>query len=499
MEIFSGLLQGFAVSLTWTNIMFCFIGVTIGTLIGVLPGIGPVATLSLIIPTTFSMSPVSAIILLAGVYYGASYGGSTTAILINVPGEVGAMMTCIDGYQMARKGRAGAALGISAIGSFVGGTLGTLGLVFRAVPLSKMALRIGPPEYFGLMCMALMLVIFLARGSMLKAISMALVGILLTSIGIHVATGQPRFTMDITELLDGVGLVPMIMGLYGISEVILNLEEGVEQEIFVKTKVKGLLPNQEEWRRSAMPILRGTFIGFLVGIFPGGGTVMSTIVSYAVEKKLHKHPEKFGTGMIEGVAGPETANNASTSGAFVPLFTLGIPSNVTMAIFLGAMMIYGVAPGPLLIKEHPEVFWGVVTSMYLGNVLLVILNLPLINLWVKVLKIPYGILFPLILLFCVIGAYSLNGKAFDIGVMTFFGLVGYIMRKLNYEVPPLVLAYVLGPIMEQALEQSLSISHGSYAIFFTRPISATAIGLALAMLASSFLPSLKLRREKIKE
>jgi putative tricarboxylic transport membrane protein len=335
MEIFSGLLQGFAVSLTWTNIMFCFIGVTIGTLIGVLPGIGPVATLSLIIPTTFSMSPVSAIILLAGVYYGASYGGSTTAILINVPGEVGAMMTCIDGYQMARKGRAGAALGISAIGSFVGGTLGTLGLVFRAVPLSKMALRIGPPEYFGLMCMALMLVIFLARGSMLKAISMALVGILLTSIGIHVATGQPRFTMDITELLDGVGLVPMIMGLYGISEVILNLEEGVEQEIFVKTKVKGLLPNQEEWRRSAMPILRGTFIGFLVGIFPGGGTVMSTIVSYAVEKKLHKHPEKFGTGMIEGVAGPETANNASTSGAFVPLFTLGIPSNVTMAIFLG--------------------------------------------------------------------------------------------------------------------------------------------------------------------
>jgi len=499
MDVLSGLYQGFAISLTLTNIMYCSIGVTIGTLIGVLPGIGPVATLSLIIPTTFSMAPVSAIILLAGVYYGAAYGGSTTAILVNVPGEVGSMMTCIDGYQMARNGRAGAALGVSAIGSFVGGTLGTIGLIFLAVPLSKIALKIGPPEYFGLMCMGLMLVIFLARGSMLKAITMALVGILLSSIGIHVATGQPRFTMNITELLDGVGLVPVIMGVYGISEVILNLEEGVEQEIFVNTKVKELLPNREEWGRSVMPILRGTFLGFILGIFPGGGVTISSIVSYAVEKRLHKYPKKFGTGMIEGVAGPETANNASTSGAFVPLFTLGIPPNVTMAVFLGAMMIYGVAPGPLLIKEHPEVFWGVVCSMYLGNVLLIILNLPLINLWVKILKIPYRILFPLILLFCVIGAYSLNNKTFDIGVMTFFGLIGYIMRKLNYEVPPLVLAYVVGPIIEQALEQSLSISHGSYAIFFNRPISAIAIFLALTMLASNFLPGVKLRREKIKE
>lgn len=498
MDFFSGIIGGFAISFSLVNLLYCFIGVFIGTLIGVLPGIGPVGTISLLLPVTFHLNPVSAIIMLAGIYYGAMYGGSTTSILVNIPGEAASVITCLDGYQMARKGRAGAALGISAFGSFIAGTIGVIGLMFLAYPLARMALKFGPPEYFSLMCLGLTILTYLARGSMLKAMSMALLGLLLSFVGIDVITGLPRFTLDMVHLMDGIGLVPIAMGIFGISEVLINLEEVVRRDIF-KTKITGLLPNREEWKRSSKPILRGTIIGFLLGILPGGGAVVSSFVSYGVEKKLSKHPEEFGTGMIEGVAAPESANNAAVGGAFIPLFTLGIPANVTMAVLFGALMIHGMTPGPMLMREHPEVFWGTVTSMYMGNVLLLLLNLPLIGLWVKVLKIPYRILFPLIILFCLIGAYSLNHTPFDIVVMLIFGLVGYLMRKLNYEGAPLLLAFVLGPMMEQALRQSLLISQGSFTIFFIRPISAASMSLALALIASYFLPFLRKKRLRIEE
>ncbi len=493
MDLFSGILQGFAISLSWVNLLYCFIGVFIGTLIGVLPGIGPVGTISLLLSATLHQNPTSAVIMLAGIYYGAMYGGSTTSILVNIPGEAASVITCLDGYQMARKGRAGAALAISAIGSFIAGTFGVIGLMFLAYPLAKTALKFGPPEFFSLMCLGLAILTYLARGSMLKALSMALVGLLLASIGIDIITGLPRFTFDLPNLMDGVGLVPMAMGIFGISEVILNLEEEVQREVF-DTKIKGFLLNREERKRSRGPILRGTLLGFFLGILPGGGTVVSSIISYGIEKKLSPEPEKFGTGMIEGVAGPEAANNSAVGGAFIPLFTLGIPPNVTMAVLLGALMIHGVTPGPLLLKDHPEIFWGTVTSMYIGNVLLLILNLPLIGLWVKVLKVPYRFLFPLILLFCIIGAYSLNNTTFDVLVMVLFGLIGYLMKKFDYEPAPLLLAFVLEPMMEQALRQSLSLSYGSFTIFFTRPISAVSVTLALFLILTNFLPSLRKRR-----
>jgi putative tricarboxylic transport membrane protein len=498
MDLFSVILGGFGTSLSLANLLYCFGGVLIGTLIGVLPGIGPVGTISLLLPVTFHLNPVSAIIMLAGIYYGAMYGGSTTSILVNIPGEAASVITCLDGYQMARKGRAGAALGISAFGSFIAGTIGVIGLMFLAHPMAKFALKFGPPEYFSLMCLGLTILTYLGRGSMLKALSMALVGLLLSYIGIDVITGRPRFTMDMVTLMDGVGLVPIAMGIFGISEVLINLEEVVKRDIF-ETKIKGLLPNREEWRRSTGPILRGTLIGFFLGVLPGGGAAISSFISYGMEKKLSRHPQRFGTGMIEGVAGPESANNAAVGGSFIPLFTLGIPANVVMAVLLGALMIHGMIPGPTLLTEHPEVFWGTVTSMYLGNAFLLLLNLPLIGIWVKVLKVPYKILFPLIILFCLIGAYSLNNRTFDVVIMLIFGVAGYLMRKFGYEGAPLLLAYVLGPMMEQALRQSLLISYGSFTIFFTRPISAASMGIALALIGSYFLPFLRKRRLDLQE
>jgi putative tricarboxylic transport membrane protein len=457
-----------------------------------------VGTISLLLPVTFHLNPVSAIIMLAGIYYGAMYGGSTTSILVNIPGEAASVITCLDGYQMARKGRAGAALGISAFGSFIAGTIGVIGLMFLAHPMAKFALKFGPPEYFSLMCLGLTILTYLGRGSMLKALSMALVGLLLSYIGIDVITGRPRFTMDMVTLMDGVGLVPIAMGIFGISEVLINLEEVVKRDVF-ETKIKGLLPNREEWRRSTGPIIRGTLIGFFLGVLPGGGAAISSFISYGMEKKLSRHPQRFGTGMIEGVAGPESANNAAVGGSFIPLFTLGIPANVVMAVLLGALMIHGMIPGPTLLTEHPEVFWGTVTSMYLGNAFLLLLNLPLIGIWVKVLKVPYKILFPLIILFCLIGAYSLNNRTFDVVIMLIFGVAGYLMRKFGYEGAPLLLAYVLGPMMEQALRQSLLISYGSFTIFFTRPISAASMGIALALIGSYFLPFLRKRRLDLQE
>lgn len=498
MEILANVMLGFQVALQPANLFFCFMGVLIGTLVGVLPGLGPVAAMSLLLPTTFHLSPVSAVIMLSGIYYGAMYGGSTTSILVNIPGEAASVVTCLDGYQMARKGRAGAALGIAAFGSFIAGTLSILGLMLLAPMLAEVALKFGPPEYFSLMLLGLVIVTFLAGSSMPKALMMAAFGLFLGLIGMDIMTATPRFTFDIYFLMDGVGLVPVVMGLFGISEVLLNLENKLEREV-VETRIKGLLPNRKDWRDSAWPIIRGSVIGFFLGILPGGGAVISSFVSYGVEKKLSTHPEKFGSGVIEGVAGPEAANNAAAGGAFIPLLTLGIPANAVMAMLLGALTIYGMQPGPMLIREHPDLFWGVITSMYIGNFMLLVLNLPLIGVWVKILKIPYTFLFPLILLFCLIGAFSLNNSVGEIGLMLFFGGVGYLLKKFDYEAAPLVLAMVLGPMMENALRQSLIMANGSATIFFTRPISLGVVLLVLALLVLPMLPWVKKKREVIAE
>jgi putative tricarboxylic transport membrane protein len=496
MEFFGNFIAGFTVALQPTNLMFCFLGVFIGTLIGVLPGIGPVGTMAILLPVTYGIAPTTAIIMLAGIYYGAQYGGSTTSILVNIPGEAASVITCLDGYQMARKGRAGPALGIAAFGSFIAGTFAVIGLQLLAPPLVSVALRFGPPEYFSLMLLGFVILTYLAQKSMVKALMMAGVGIVMGTIGLDTMTGMPRFTFNIPELLDGVGLAPLAMGLFGISEILLNVEKKIKQELLT-TKVRGLFPNLEDWRRSTLPILRGTVLGFFLGILPGGGAVLSSFVSYAVEKRFSKYPQEFGKGVIEGVAAPESANNSAAQGAFIPLLTLGIPANVVMAILLGALMIHNITPGPMLVKEHPQLFWGVITSMYLGNIMLLVLNLPLIGLWVQLLRVPYSLLFPLILFVCLIGAYVINNSAVDVAIMFIFGVVGYFMRKFEYEPAPLVLAYVLAPMLENALRQSLILSSGSFGIFITRPISAGCLIVAAVLLLSSLLPMIRKKREII--
>jgi len=496
MGFIDSLTLGWELASNIDNLIYCFIGVFTGTLIGVLPGIGPPGAIALLLPISFGINPVSAIIMLAGIYYGASYGGSTTSILVNIPGESASVVTCLDGYKMARQGRAGPALGISAFGSFIAGTLGVIFLMLLAVPLSTIALQFGPPEYVALMILGLTIVTYLAHGSILKAIIMATFGIALSQIGTDLITGRLRFTFGIMELEDGIGLVPLVMGLFGIGEVLTSMEEAREVDV-LKRKIKGLLPNLKDWKDSIGAILRGTFVGFFLGILPGGGAVLSSFLAYAVEKKVSKYPEKFGTGVIEGVAGPESANNSATAGAFIPLFTLGIPSNAVTALLLGALMIHGMQPGPMLLRQNPEIFWGTIISMYIGNVMLLILNLPLIGLWVKVLKIPPRILFPFIFFFCIIGSYSENNSVFDVCVMLFFGLVGYLFRKFKYEPAPLVLAFILTPMLENALRQSLIISEGSFSIFFSRPIAGVALSIALLLLLSPFLPYLNRRREVI--
>jgi putative tricarboxylic transport membrane protein len=482
MEILNHIFFGIQVALQPTNLFYCFIGVFVGTLIGVLPGIGPVGAMSLLLPATFRISPVGAIIMLAGIYYGAQYGGSTTSILVNIPGEASSVITCLDGYQMARKGRAGPALGIAAIGSFIAGTFAIIGLMFVAAPLAKAALSFGPPEYFALMCVGLVVLTFLTQGSMYKALMMALLGLLLGFVGLDLFTAIPRFTFGVNELMDGVGIVPLVMGLFGISEILINIEQPLKREIY-ETKIKGLFPTLKDWVVTKWAILRGTLIGFFLGILPGGGAVLASFVSYGIEKRFSKYPEKFGTGVIEGVAAPESANNAAAQASFIPLLSLGIPPNVVMAVLFGGLLIHGIQPGPLLIQKHPDLFWGVVMSMYVGNAMLLALNLPLIGMWVKVLRIPYTILFPLILLFCLIGVYSVNNSLVDIYLMILFGIVGYLMQKFGFEPAPLALAYVLSPLLEVALRQSLSISGGSFIIFLSRPISLVCILLVAGLLA----------------
>lgn len=497
MDVFQNILTGFSIAVTPVNLLLCLVGCFVGTLIGVLPGIGPAATIALLLPVTFTIPPASAIIMLSGIFYGAMYGGSTTAILVNIPGEAASAITCIDGYQMARQGRAGPALGISAFGSFIAGTVGVVLLMLIAPPVAELALKFGPPEIFAVMVLGLTILSYLSSGSLLKAFIIAIIGLFIGMIGIDIA-GIYRFTFGIPDFYDGIGLVPVLMGLFGVGEVLLNLEQIITRDVF-HTKLRGLLPNREDWKRSLMPIARGTGIGFLLGVIPGPSNTISSFVSYAVEKRLSKHPEEFGKGAIEGVAGPESANNSACAGNFIPVLTLGIPTSAVMAVIVGAFIIHGVTPGPLLIKNNPDIFWGTIASMYIGNFMLLMLNLPLIGIWVKVLKIPYGILFPLILLFCFVGAYANNNSLVDLNVMVFFGLVGYIMKKTGFEPAPLVMAYILCPFLEEALRQSLIKSHGDFSIFFKRPISATILGLAFLFIILNVFTGMKQQRKKFLE
>jgi putative tricarboxylic transport membrane protein len=499
MDFFHNFLMGFGVAFQPMNLFFCFIGVLAGTLVGVLPGIGPTAAIALLLPVTFAVTPVSSIIMLAGILYGAMYGGSTTSILVNIPGESASIVTCIDGYQMARQGRAGPALAIAAWGSFIAGTASVIFLMFIAEPLAKVALAFSFPEYFALMVTGLMTVTYMARHSMVKALMMAALGILIGGVGLDMISGLPRFTFGINELSDGVGVIPLIMGVFGVCEVLENIEREISTRTTFKTTIRNLWPTFRDWADSAWAIIRGTFLGFFIGILPGGSGTITTFISYTLERKLSKHPERFGKGAIEGVAGPESANNASCSGGLVPLMSLGIPPNATMALLFAALVIHGIQPGPTFIAEHPDIFWGLIASMYVGNIMLLVLNLPLVGLWVQILKIPYHLLFPLIVLFCIIGTFSIAGSTFDLEIMLLFGVMGYLMRKFRYEGAPLILAYVLGPLMEQALRQSLLLSGGSFTIFVTRPISAVTLAIALFLLVSTIFPNIRKRRDKLAE
>jgi putative tricarboxylic transport membrane protein len=464
------------------NIFYCFIGVLSGTLIGVLPGIGPLGGIALLLPLTFYLPPTSGIIMLAGFYNGIMYGGSTTSILVNIPGETASIVTCLDGHEMAKQGRAGPALGIAAIGSWIGGTFGLICLMFLAYYLAEFAMKFGPPEYFTIMATGMVFLTYLSRAPARKTWLMIGVGLFLGTIGQDEITGKLRFDFGLPELAEGIHLVPFAMGLFGVSEILLNLEKPFKRTIY-SDKIKNLLPSRQDWKESIAPIIRGSLLGFAIGILPGGQGTLSSFASYALEKKTSKHPERFGKGAIAGVAGPETSNNAATSGNFVPFLALGIPSNGTMAIFLAALMMHGIVPGPLLITNQPDVFWGVIGSMYMANIMLLILNLPLIGIWVKILKVPYQILFPIILLFCLLGAYVDNYSAFDIYVLVFFGIIGYILRKLGYPMAPLILARVLGPRIELSFFQSMVIAKGRLSIFFTRPYACVLMILGILLIA----------------
>jgi putative tricarboxylic transport membrane protein len=499
MDFWGNLTLGSQVAFSYANLSYCFAGVVLGTIVGVLPGLGPAATISLLLALTYKMDMIGAIIMLSGVYYGAMYGGTITSVLIRVPGEAASVVTCIDGYEMAKRGRAGVALGIAAFGSFIAGTLGVVGLMFLAPLLTELALMIGSAEYVVLMILGLTLVTYLSAGSKTKALMMAALGLILGCIGMDPISAQPRFAFGIMSLLNGIDLPILAMGLFGISEVLLNAGkiEGPTAMIKTSMKVRNLLPNLRDWKDSAGSIVRGTFLGFFLGILPGGGAVISSFTSYALERKIAKNPENFGKGDIRGVAGPESANNAATAGAFVPLLTLGIPANAVMALLIGAFMIHGVAPGPLIIKNNPDIFYGIVVSMYIGNVILVILNVPLIGIFVQLLKVPTRIMAPIILIICCIGGFTTSNNPFDVMVVAVLGIVGYILRKLNYDPAPLVLAFVVGPILEQTLRQSLLISGGDPSIFLRRPASKVLVIITVLFIISSAIWEFLHNRKKV--
>jgi len=488
LNLFDNIVMGFQVATSWENILFCFIGVLIGTLIGVLPGIGPTTGIAILIPVTFGMSGTTAIITLAGIYYGAMYGGSTTSILINLPGESASVMTMLDGYQMAKKGRPGPALGMAALASFIAGTFAIVMLTLIAPPLASYAVSFGPPEYFALTFMGLTLVSTLGGDKPLKAYISAILGLLVACVGIDAISGVARFTFDSMYLLDGVGFIGMAIGLFAVSEILVNIEEPIKQ-VFSDAKLglRSLFPNIQDWKDSFGALWRGSLLGFFIGTLPGSGATLCSFIAYAVEKKVSKHPEKFGTGAIEGVAAPEGANNAAAGGAMVPLLTLGIPSGGATAVMLGALMIHGLRPGPMLFSTNPDFVWGLIASMYIGNVFLVILNMPLVGIWVQLLKVPYKVLMPLILTIAATGIFATDNNIFDMWVMFFFGMVGYVMRKLDFPAAPMVLALVIGRLVEMSLRQSLTISHGSISIFFTRPISSVLIAIAMISLFSPLL------------
>lgn len=496
MELFQNLNLGLQVAISPTNLAFCFIGTLLGTLIGVLPGIGPVATVAMLLPITFTMSPETSLIMLAGIYYGAQYGGSTTAILINLPGEASSAVTAIDGYRMAQQGRAGTALAIAALGSFFAGSVATLIIALFASPLAEIALNFGSAEYFSLIVLGLIASVVLAHGSVLKAIAMVILGLLLGLVGTDVNTGLRRFTMDVTALSDGLSIVAVAVGIYGFSEIMRNLENERTRVIGV-SKVTGLLPSLEDLRRSAGPIVRGTVLGSLLGVLPGGGALLSSFGSYVLEKKISKDPSRFGNGAIEGVAGPEAANNAGAQTSFIPMLTLGIPSNGVMALMVGAMIIQGIVPGPSVVTEKPELFWGLIVSMWVGNAMLVVLNLPLIGLWVRLLTVPYYVLFPAIVAFSSIGVYSVSSNPFDLYVVAAFGILGYLLVRLGFELTPLLLGFVLGPMLEEHLRRALLIGGGDPTYIIMRPISATLLGLAVLMIAVLFLPRISRQRKTI--
>ena len=486
MDFLTNLGSGFAVALSPINLLYAFLGAFIGTAIGVLPGLGPPATIALLLPVTYGMDPTSAVIMMAGIFYGAQYGGSTTSILLNIPGEAASVVTCLDGYQMARQGRAGKALGISAMGSFIGATISVVLMSMVSPLLANMALRFGPAEYSSLVLVGLLMSVYLGGDSVLKGLIMLALGLLLAMVGLDPVFGAPRFTFGVMRMLDGIDFVVAAMGLFGIAEVLTNMEAPEVRDVY-KSSLTGLLPNREDWKKSWLPVLRGSLLGFSIGVLPGGGATISSFVAYAVEKKVSKHPEEFGRGAIEGVAAPESANNAASQSSFIPLLTLGIPGNATVAMIFVALMIHGIQPGPLLLVEHPQLFWGVIASMYIGNLMLLALNLPLIGFWVRLLRLPYHYVAVVIVIICIVGAYSIKNSAFDVGMMAFFGVVGYFLRKGGFPAAPLVLAMILGSILERSVQQSLKASAADPMIFIDKPISAGLLAVgALVMLFPLF-------------
>jgi putative tricarboxylic transport membrane protein len=495
-ELLSNLALGFGVALSPWNIMLCLLGAIVGTLVGVLPGVGPLATIAMLLPITFGLPPVGALIMLAGIYYGAQYGGSTTSILVNIPGEASSVVTTLDGHQMARQGRAGPALAIAAIGSFFAGCVSTVLVAALGAPLTSVALLFGPAEYFSLMVLGLVFAVVLAKGSVLKAIAMILMGLLLSMIGSDIETGQSRMAFDIPELSDGIGFVVVAMGVFGFAEIMRNLEQE-ESRAIVHAKLTGLMPTIPDLKASSGAIMRGTVLGSILGILPGGGATIAAFAAYTFEKKVAKDPSRFGRGAIEGVAAPESANNAAAQTSFIPLLTLGIPPNAVMALMVGAMTIHGIVPGPQVMTKQPDLFWGMIASMWLGNLMLVIINLPMVGIWVRLLRVPYRMLFPAIIIFCAIGVYSINNSPFDTVMTALFGVVGYWLVKHDFEPAPMLLGFVLGPLMEENLRRAMLIARGDPSTFVTRPISGGLIALALILLIIAVLPAIRSKRDEV--